>query len=252
LKRFVRAAWIAREPDVVAKEARALELVAPLDVPSQEVVAVDATGAECDVPALLLSRLPGRVVLEPADPGTWLERMAEPLPAIHAAPDSVRLAVQPYRSYADLQALDVPGWTKEPQAWKRAIDAATGPAPAASDCFVHRDYHPTNLLWSRGVLCGVLDWTNASHGDPAVDLGHCRLNLAQFRGVQDAERFAAAYRQRTGSGPAHPYWDLLTLVEILPEPDVYRGWTQLGLGGLSVALLRARLDEYVALVVSRL
>ena len=65
-------------------------------------------------------------------------------------------------------------------------------------------------------------------------------------------RWNSRYASATGAGPAHPYWDLLTLVEILPEPDVYRGWTQLGLGGLSVALLRARLDEYVALVVSRL
>ena len=31
--------------------------------------------------------------------------------------------------------------------------------------------------WSRGLLTGMVDWTQASWGPPELDLGHMRWNL---------------------------------------------------------------------------
>ena len=52
--------------------------------------------------------------------------------------------------------------------------------PAPPDdraCFIHRDYHPGNTLWTGGRLTGVVDWIGGSWGPPSVDLGHMRVNL---------------------------------------------------------------------------
>lgn len=250
LKRFVRSDWLAREPDVVAQEGRALELAASAPVPTPELVAIDAYGEHCDVPALLMRRLPGRLWLEPPDLDSWLTALAEPLPAIHAVNGSLAAGIPPYRCYSDPSRLEPPVWSREPRAWARALDHVRRGPPQVEVCFIHRDYHPTNILWQRGRLSGVLDWTNASRGSVGVDLGHCRLNLVQLYGVGAADHFAAAYCARTGYR-MEPYWDLITLIECLPEPEVYRGWSELGMR-LDVARIRARLGEYAARLVSLL
>ena len=45
LRRFVRADWLAEEPDLAVREARALELVAGWGLPVPALVAVDPDGA---------------------------------------------------------------------------------------------------------------------------------------------------------------------------------------------------------------
>ena len=49
-------------------------------------LAVDPAGATAGVPAVLMSRLPGRVDWWPSDMDRWLRRLAGLLPRIHAAP----------------------------------------------------------------------------------------------------------------------------------------------------------------------
>lgn len=47
---------------------------------------------------------------------------------------------------------------------------------------IHRDYHPENTLCWAGRLTGVVDWTQASYGPPALDVAHMRWNLAADHG----------------------------------------------------------------------
>src|SRR5690348_11037505 len=65
LRRFVREGWLAEEPDVAEREGAALELVAGRGLPTPALVAVDPDGAAVGVPAVLMSRLPGRVEWDP-------------------------------------------------------------------------------------------------------------------------------------------------------------------------------------------
>ena len=44
--------------------------------------------------------------------------------------------------------------------------------------FLHRDFHPGNLLWTDERITGVVDWVSACAGPPEEDIGHCRANLA--------------------------------------------------------------------------
>ena len=86
--------------------------------------------------------------------------------------------------------------------------------------FLHRDYHPGNVLWRDGLVAGVVDWVNASRGPVDADLGHCRVNLAMAYDLAAADRFLSAHRALTGAADYDPYWDVVAAVGMLPEhPD---------------------------------
>ena len=252
LRRYVRANWLELEPDLAEREARVLQLLQRTGIPTPELVAVDGDGHLCDVPAVLMTRLPGRVTLAPDDVTSWLSQIAATLPAIHGV-DMSGYAVQPYQTYNDPRELRPPRWSKRASAWEQVLKRLAGPAPEAPRCFIHRDYHPGNLLWSRDRLAGVIDWTNASIGPPGIDVGHCRLNLVTLYGREMADRFLGIYLNVAGRHASHdPYWDAISAIEFLPDPEVFPGWRELGLTGLTTALIRSRLDDYVASIAARL
>lgn len=124
--------------------------------------------------------------------------------------------------------------------WEKAIGAVAEFAPESREHFIHRDYHPSTVLWVDGQVSGIVDWPNACIGPAGVDLGWCRHNLVHLHGVEEADRFLDAYRSMAGpSFEYHPYWDLITLVEVL-------GWTP------PSGDIPQRLDRYLASVMGRL
>ncbi|MNN57723.1 hypothetical protein D3C81_1727220 [compost metagenome] len=99
-----------------------------------------------------------------------------------------------------------------------------------------------------------VDWVNTCMGPVGIDTGHCRLNLVQLYGLQAADDFLSAYLKASGGSceAANPYWDMLSLIEILPgPPEVYKGWTDLGYDDLSPELIAERLDEYAESLLNR-
>ncbi len=248
LRLFTNAEWLAEEPDLAVHEAAALRKIVGLSIPVPELVAVDAQGTRCGVPALLMTCLPGAVNLKPDDLDGWLRGLAGALVPIHAI-DSGDFCWDHF-SYNDLSDLQVPVWTRMPELWTRAIAIVQGTAPESPLHFIHRDYHPTNILWQNGHVSGVVDWVNACRGAAGIDVGHCRLNLVCLYGVDAADRFLQAY-QAQGGAAQHPYWDLLTLVDWLPEPGVYSPWLELGMTHLTDALVRQRLDDYVVRILAK-
>jgi aminoglycoside phosphotransferase (APT) family kinase protein len=218
LRRFVRADWLAAEPDLAAREAAALDLLRASSVPAPCLVAVDPRGEVAGAPAVLMTRLPGRVVGEPPDLEGYLRHLAATLPVIHATPPSPDGILPAYRPYA-LELPRPPRWAARPAVWERAIEIVEGPGPAGDTCFIHRDYHPGNVLWQRGRVSGVVDWVNASIGAPEADVGHCRWNLASRFGPAAADRFLALYQAVAGRDGYHLYWDVAAAIGGLDPGD---------------------------------
>jgi aminoglycoside phosphotransferase (APT) family kinase protein len=79
--------------------------------------------------------------------------------------------------------------------------------------FIHRDFHPGNVLWRRGRVTGVVDWASASISPACVDVGHCRGNLVPY-GMEVVERFTAMWERRSGTR-FDPWADLVTIVGFL-------------------------------------
>ena len=194
-----------------------------------EVVAADPDGTACDVPALLLTRLPGRPPAPTlADQRGFLTQLAEVLAAIHALNGHARECVPAYRTYVGLDGLTMPAWVPPTPTWQRAFALAAGPAPQTRDCFIHRDYHHGNTLWSRGRLTGVVDWNQASWGPGPVDLGHMRWNLSVGYGIQAAEDFLAS------TGPSRPAQSSI-IPGKGPQPDPHRWLPQRSSGAMAAA-----------------
>ncbi len=238
LRRFVRADWLAEEPDLPRREAAALRAVAGSAVPTPELVALDPTGERAGAPAVLMTRLDGAVVWRPAELDPFLERLAALLPPVHATPLPAAGVLPDYAPYR-LQLSHAPEAVASPDVWARALALFHDPPPAQERCLVHRDYHPGNVLWRDGAVTGLVDWACTSIGSPDADVGHCRMNLAGSLGLAAADRFLAAHRTLTGRGPYDPYWDVAAALGGFEDADVAT-WTRLDAAFLAAAVARPR------------
>ena len=217
LRRFVRLDWLAEEPDTATREAEALQLLADVRLPTPQLVAADPDGSRAGAPSVLMSRLPGSVVWDPADVEKFLRGLAEPLPVIHSLNLASRVTLRDYRPYP-LQMRRPPGWAARPDVWERAFAVLDDESPSEERLFIHRDYHPGNVLWDDGRVSGIVDWVNASIGSPWADVGHCRMNLASELGPAAADRFLDLYRAVSGrTDEYHAYWDISAAIGGLDE-----------------------------------
>jgi aminoglycoside phosphotransferase (APT) family kinase protein len=218
LRRYVLD-WVQDEPWAPGNEALALRLLEPeATVPAPRLLAADLDGEATGTPTILMSALPGRVEWQPDDMETWLRRLAEALPTIHALPVSAELSE--WAPYAPTPPGTPPEWSQHPEAWETAFALYAGPQPAADRVFLHRDYHPGNVLWTDHRITGIVDWVSACAGPPEEDVAHCRANLALHHGQEQAERFLRLWRSVAGRQDYDPYFDLTGVVSFsLTEPD---------------------------------
>ena len=83
--------------------------------------------------------------------------------------------------------------------------------PSYGQGFLHRDFHPGNVLWS-GRTAHVVDWANACSGPWGCDVAHCRSNLIDLVGSGRADDFLRAYLELTGA-TYDPFWEIASVLE---------------------------------------
>lgn len=120
LRRWARLGWDDPEADLsAAREALVLGRVADAPVPAPAVVGADSDAQLCDVPALLLTLLPGEPPTGPPD----LTQLLRALSAVHAVDPE---GIPPFaRNHAPDQ-LTVPAWASERGVWE-LVDASVSP-----------------------------------------------------------------------------------------------------------------------------
>jgi aminoglycoside phosphotransferase (APT) family kinase protein len=217
LRRYVRPEVTEEEPDIAEREARILRLTVGVRVPTPVFVDVDPDGSKAGVPALLMSYVPGRVEWWPTEVEPWLVRLAELLPEIHATPltsDEGTPALSVFSPYCQSNYVP-PDWARWPDVWERAFEIFHGPVPELERTFIHRDFHPGNVLWRRGSVTGVVDWQSACVGPPSIDVGHCRTNLFRY-GLEAADRFTALWERITARS-YDPWTEVVSIVGVLDD-----------------------------------
>jgi aminoglycoside phosphotransferase (APT) family kinase protein len=207
LRRYVR--FDPTEPDIAERETRALTFAARLSLPTPELVAADLTG---HVRMLLMTRLPGRVEWQPSDMDSWLRGLAALLPAVHEVTLPADGVIRPFATYRQ-RSYDLPAWTRKPAVWERALELLR--TPPSGRVFLHRDFHPGNVLWRRGKVSGLVDWQSASIGPPSVDPGHCRWNLLPY-GRDVVDRFTRCWEECSGER-YDPWADVSTIIGCLDD-----------------------------------
>ena len=242
--------WLALEPDLATREAHILQALSGSPVSAPSLIAVDEAGEFCGRPAVLMSHLTGRADFSDASPAR-LRMLADAIRPLHAmAPPA---GLPPFRPYLSPVQRAVPMGTSIPATWQHAIDICAQPAPGGPASFIHRDYHPGNVLVDGASVSGIVDWPNACAGPPEIDVAHCKVNLAITHGLEAASRFGGAFAtdQRRQA-----YWDLIDCLDMFPggqSPAVsgLNALHALGAPALTVALVNERYDAYLGDAVRR-
>lgn len=238
------AEWLAEEPDLIEHEAAALLEVQKVGFCAPSLIAYTSQDVGFGFPALVMSFIEGQIDLHPTNFQTWLENLAQELAVIHQ--HKTPSFGWHYRSWVNRTSLAVPTWTTLPHLWEQAIERVLAPAPSFHPVFIHRDYHPMNVLWRDGIVSGVVDWINACRGPAGVDVAHCRSNLVLMYGIAAADHFLSTYCRIADGFTYDPYWDLESILDMgLPDPFFYTPWQVFGLNILPPPLLQQRVDAYL-------
>jgi aminoglycoside phosphotransferase (APT) family kinase protein len=125
-------------------EAKTMEYVRAHGFPAPEVLSVSEDGMD-----VVMTRVDGPTMIEAFSARPWtLKRFGRMLAELHQA----------------LHLLDAPAWLP-------------GAPCGSGEALLHMDFHPLNVILSReGPV--VVDWTNASRGDPLVDVAATWVLLA--------------------------------------------------------------------------
>ncbi|SEE74575.1 phosphotransferase family protein [Jiangella alba] len=199
--------------EALEQEIANLRLVAGSGLPVPNVLDADVAGTSTGgEPSLLMTRLPGQVDLNPAEPRSWMTTIAELAVLLH----SLDLPAKAFRPWTDswiapLDGFQVPVGAQQPAVWKAAFDVMAAPPPADTAVFLHGDLLPVNLLWSRGKITGLTDWNGVHRGSRAIDVGHCRRYLAALYSPEWSEQLRSLYESIAGV-TLDPWWDLYALL----------------------------------------
>ncbi|BCJ33962.1 hypothetical protein Athai_14650 [Actinocatenispora thailandica] len=237
----------------VQREIANLRVVAGSGIPVPSVLASDVSGASTGgAPSLLMTRLAGHVDLSPADPRSWLTRIAELAASLH----SLDLPARPFRPWTDswiapLDGFRVPAGARKPAVWKAAFDAMAAPPPKDTAVFLHGDFLPVNMLWSRGRITGLTDWNGVHRGSRAIDVGQCRRYLAALHSPEWAEQLRSRYESIAGVA-LDPWWDLYALLHYDDsQPKWIRGQVA-GRRPVDVSGMASRVEVAVETALRRL
>lgn len=242
---YTNQQWLHEESDVALHEANSLLQTQSCSIQTPKLLAVDVTGEHIGIPATVMTKCKGSVILKPAEMHHWVDQLAFALAQIHQiGPSSFGWMYKPYFSHSDLV---VPHWTNKQDTWKRAIEMVSCEVPSFRKSWIHRDFHPCNVLFEGNQVHAVVDWSNACLGPREVDLAHCRLNLALLYGKEIADLFLQSYQDQSNLSSYSSYWDLHAIFNFFPDSiEVYPGWLAFGVKELTIDLLQNRLEEYLA------
>jgi aminoglycoside phosphotransferase (APT) family kinase protein len=255
LRTFVKPFFRRHAPGLLGREAEILALLAGQEgVPVPELIGVDATAEHCDHPSLLMSVLPGRVRVDEEELARRVDLLAAQLARIHRVVPAER--PRPYQAWTSPERVNAP----EGEVWERAVDVIRRDPPVFEGCFLHRDFHPGNVLFTgagAGLrISGVVDWVETSWGPADLDVAHCSTALALLHGPEYGlgfrERYAAHGGRRLADGPDHLYWRLLDALAYAPDAAKLAGpWRELGRTDLTPMVLGGRLEAYVTGLLGR-
>ncbi|MFE9927915.1 phosphotransferase family protein [Streptomyces sp. NPDC005533] len=262
LRSFVKPFYRRHAEGLLTREANVLRLLGGTDVPAATLAGVDATAQHCDHPSLLMSLLPGTVRLDDQGADDRAELLARQLVRIHRLPVTARQRPRAYQAWASPERVTVPAATVTGRAelWRRAVDVIRQEPPAHQGCFLHRDFHPGNVLFtgtgSDLRVSGVVDWVETSWGPADLDVAHCSTALALLHGVPAGIRFADRYVAAGGTlaqdGAARLYWGVLDALGFAPDAEKVAGpWRELGRVDLTAEVLTRRLEGYIESLFSR-
>jgi aminoglycoside phosphotransferase (APT) family kinase protein len=179
--------------------------------PRPDPIALDLDGRWFGSPTVVMSRLPGRGDVKPADLDGWLRQIAQALAAIHET-DTAGADGSLLRPAWGNRALGVVEGGARSALVDRCVAAVQRhiPPPVGNPILMHGDFHPGNIIWRDGTLTGIVDWGGARLGSRWFDLAYCRADLVLLFGMRGVRRLTEHYVNIVGASPVDlPVFDLM-------------------------------------------
>jgi len=272
LKRF-DPRWTSRDLGIHCRRVtQTLAALEQLTLPAPRPVWSDPEGSVFGTPAIVMTRVPGRVVWNPSNPEDWANQLATTLAALHRTPlDCVDLSFLPDAGVTlesriaavarDAVLIDAyPHGPEARELLQRLLPRLRPVAPVLT----HGDFYPGNVLWTRGRLQAIVDWDYAALSAPDVDVAKCCVALATQHSEEAADSFLRAYEAASGQRLLQlHFWDLLTAVRAtrnvhlwaagmhdFGRPDATGEWLSAGLERFMLKALAAANQTQAASVRS--
>lgn len=236
------------------REYSTLALLRAHDVPAPLPLYLDDTGAILGMPGIVVSFVPGKQVVNPADPLRWARALATTLAHIHAIPcqppaefllDGNSEAI--WFAHSDAPSDTLMSHEDGPMIWRlvRELHQQLRPVPAR---LVHVDYWPGNILWEGEHISAVLDWEEASCGDPGYDVAYEYMHLHLLGLESAANEFLEAYEGEIGHRVENlGFWELAAAVRPMPDPArLIPQYSACGMPPCAPAVIRERLRQFIA------
>ncbi len=206
VKAFTDPSFVAAYPDCVDHSVQAMARVAThTDLTIPAVVAADPTGESAGCPALIMTAVQG----DPMDVPTRriFDRIIDVAEQIHTIPPGD--FGWAHHRYNEPKEVSMPSWFGDQGLFKELSDRSA--AAFSDDVFIHRDFHPGNLLFAGDTVTGVVDWDYACVGPSGEDYGRTWLNLAADYGERISTVFASRAARRLD-----PQWVAAAWLDWLP------------------------------------
>ena len=124
--------------------------------------------------------------------------------------------------------------------------------PTTTSVFLHGDVWAGNMLWEGDRCVALIDWKTAGVGDPGVDLGNLRMQMALQYGHDAPAHVLEGWQRQAGrAATSVPYWDA---VAALNTPIVMDGWPGFADDGspLDTAAVTERRDAFLRTALDQL
>ncbi len=204
-------------------------------------------------PYLLMEWVDGSTDVAPADLPQALDQMARFLVGLHALdPGALALAA--------LEPIEDPRVAVVPYLPTTAIGRDVMATLAVGDSaprhnrrvLVHGDFWPGNVIWRDGQLAAVIDWEDASLGDPLADLATARVELLSQYGEDAMARFTAAYLSMHDDTIGPLLLDALPIWEVYVSAAALSSMSQWGLDPADEAHRRHHTERFFEQAAGRL
>ncbi|MDV8058407.1 aminoglycoside phosphotransferase family protein [Rhodococcus sp. IEGM 1343] len=144
LRSYATPASLRYAEDWLSRESNALTMLSGSGVPTPELVGVDPGAEHCEYPSLLMTHLPGSVVLTDEGVDERVRLLARQLVQIHAV--NAGTSPREFQASTTADTVVVPA-RADTKIWAAAQDLLRGPVPTYEGRFLHRDFQPGNVLF---------------------------------------------------------------------------------------------------------